>query len=136
MSATQVIEHIALEDRKERLCGHILLTTEFAEARSAPLEPRERASVCLLRRSTVAAAGRTFVECHDDIRTEGPLNVHHRLRRESVAGPVDVASEFNSVVVDLPDPSEREDLKSALSVRIGPSQRMKSWSPPRSRTSS
>ena len=55
--------------------------------------------------------GRTFVESHDDVRTKIPLNLHRALRTDECRRAVEVILKVHSLLGNLPQPGQGEDLK-------------------------
>ncbi len=54
-----------------------------------------------------AGVGCTLVECHDDIRSDHTLDVHHAFRGEGVFGAVDMALEGHTFFLDFAPVRER-----------------------------
>ena len=57
-----------------------------------------------------ARIGRTFIEGHDDIGSDGSLDIHNGFRREKMAGAVDMALKDHAFFGDFATGSEGKDL--------------------------
>ena len=64
----------------------------------------------LLRIVEVGVTGATFVEGHDDVRTDDSLDVHDSLGGEEVLRSVDMGAEGHAFVRDLTSVRQAEDL--------------------------
>lgn len=64
---------------------------------SPSVRPLHRLARILMRRATWC----TLVECHDDVRSERTLHIHHILRGEEVLGPIEIRAEVDSFFGDL-----------------------------------
>ena len=64
----------------------------------------------LLRIVEVRVTRATFVESHDDIRTDDTLDIHHTLGGEEVLRAVDVRAEGHPFLRDLTAMRQAEDL--------------------------
>jgi hypothetical protein len=67
----------------------------------------------------IAWPGRAFIESHDDVGSDDPLDVHHVFGREQVFGPVDMGIENDAVFVELAPFGEGIDLVSAAIGEYG-----------------
>src|SRR5438105_2935614 len=64
--------------------------------------------ICLVR-----WVGRAFIEGHDDIGADLPLDIHHGFGREDMTGAVDVGLEFDSIGSYAAQARQAENLESA-----------------------
>ena len=78
--------------------------------------PAERSLDSTVHLVAVGGVRRAFVEDHRDVRTQRALNLHALLRPEENRRSIQVASKLDSVIPDLANLAEREDLETA---RIG-----------------
>ena len=75
--------------------------------------PSERALDGTVHLVAVGGVRRTFVKHHRDVRTQRALDLHALLRPEENRRPIQVASKLDSVIPDLANLAEREDLETA-----------------------
>src|SRR4030042_1933926 len=57
--------------------------------------------------------GHAFVKDHGDVRAESPLNLHHLLGCKEMFGAIDMGLKGDSILRDLPQFCEAEDLITA-----------------------
>ncbi len=82
----------------------------------AALQPPQRSLQCVTGRGFVGRARGDVVERHGDVGAQSPLDLGGALGGEVALGAVDVAGEFDAVVVDAPERRQREHLETA---RVG-----------------
>ena len=80
---------------------------------AAPIQPAQRPLHPLARELVRRLARHHVVERHGDVGAEGALDLHRALGRERARGAVHVALELDAVLLDPPQPLEREDLEAA-----------------------
>ena len=102
----EVLIHIPLHDRKERLLGLIM---EFITA----FEPRRGTLHRRFRLRVVIAVFTAFVESHNNIRAEVLFNLHRFFGGEEMLTSVDIRGKFYALVGDFVQFPKREYLKTA-----------------------
>ena len=75
--------------------------------------PTERALHSTVHLVAVGGVRRAFVKHHRDVRTQRALDLHALLRPEENRRPIQVAPKLDSVIPDLANLAEREDLETA-----------------------
>ena len=132
----EVIEDVSLENGEKGLIGQGLFLLQSQGNGPGTLQP---CRVLRFASSTVLRSAPPGGHWSKAMITSAPrarLDLHHPFGREEVSGPIDVALEDHPFILDLVDPGQGKDLEPPGVGEDGPSHRMKSWSPPSSRTSS
>ena len=77
------------------------------------VQPEKCAPVSLGYGVSIRSAGGAFIEGHDHIGAQVPLNIHDRFGSEEMSRSVDMALEHYAIVSDLIDSCPREDLEAS-----------------------
>ena len=112
---SEVLILTALNDGEEGLA----MTIErfgLVETLDTTVEPALGQSQGVLGILIVALARRTLIERHHDIGTDDTLGIHHVLRGEDMLGTVDMTTELASLLAQLSDTGQGEDLET---TRVG-----------------
>ena len=100
----------ALHDTEQRMPGPV------AKGIARPLRPPHRHAHRGRHRLLISRQRRAFVETHDDIGSQQPLDFHAGFRRQHVFRAVDMAGEGHALFGQLAQTGQRHHLKAA---RIG-----------------
>ena len=96
----------SLDDSEDQLA----LSPRLSLALGGPAERSLHGAVHLV---AVGGVRRAFVKHHRDVRTQRALDLHALLRPEENRRPIQVTAKFHSVIPDLANLAEREDLETA-----------------------
>ena len=112
---SEILVLTALNDGEEGLAVTID-RFGLVETLDTTVEPALGQSQGVLGILIVALARRTLVERHHDIGTDDTFGIHHVLRSEDMLGTVDMATELASLLAQLADACQGENLETA---RVG-----------------